>query len=115
MCGKLLRTQPVFRQHVHELQQLILSIEPTLGIFKFLFFVMVILDVVREMSGDPNSTNPYTKTSVSQPVLFVVEVALVKLLRSWGIEPSAVVGHSIGLKGTRYYFVKHIFKNGFYL
>ncbi len=33
---------------------------------------------------------------VIQPVLFAIEVALAALWRSWGIEPDAVVGHSMG-------------------
>ena len=33
---------------------------------------------------------------VVQPVLFAVEVGLAALWRSWGIEPDAVVGHSMG-------------------
>ncbi|TLQ46310.1 acyltransferase domain-containing protein [Streptomyces marianii] len=35
-------------------------------------------------------------TSVTQPTLFSVEYALASLLRSWGLEPSAMVGHSVG-------------------
>lgn len=33
---------------------------------------------------------------VVQPVLFAVEVAVAALWRSWGLEPDAVVGHSMG-------------------
>ena len=37
-----------------------------------------------------------TKTSVTQPSLFVIEYALAHLLMSWDIQPVATIGHSIG-------------------
>jgi len=36
------------------------------------------------------------QTSFTQPALFVVEYCIAKLLQSWGIEPEAMIGHSIG-------------------
>jgi acyl transferase domain-containing protein/acyl carrier protein len=36
------------------------------------------------------------QTWLAQPALFVVEYALAKLWGSWGIEPEAMLGHSIG-------------------
>ncbi|HJT50362.1 MAG TPA: type I polyketide synthase, partial [Nitrosospira sp.] len=36
------------------------------------------------------------QTEVTQPALFVVEYALARLWMSWGVQPGAMIGHSIG-------------------
>ena len=36
------------------------------------------------------------QTACTQPALFVIEYALAGLWRSWGVEPRAMIGHSVG-------------------
>ncbi len=36
------------------------------------------------------------QTQVAQPLLFVIEYALARLLMKWGLKPDAMIGHSIG-------------------
>ncbi len=51
-----------------------------------------LLEVLR--AGD--STTPINRTGYAQPAIFAIEYALASLWRSWGIEPAAVLGHSLG-------------------
>ncbi|UCH95825.1 MAG: SDR family NAD(P)-dependent oxidoreductase, partial [Candidatus Aminicenantes bacterium] len=36
------------------------------------------------------------QTEIAQPLIFIIEYALAKLLMKWGIKPAAMIGHSIG-------------------
>jgi acyl transferase domain-containing protein len=45
---------------------------------------------------DPQVGSILDQTGNTQPVMFALEYALAMLWRSWGIEPAAVMGHSVG-------------------
>jgi len=46
--------------------------------------------------GTTASAEEIKDTAVAQPLLFAVEYALAQMLAAWGIEPRAVLGHSLG-------------------
>ncbi|TGJ82413.1 hypothetical protein E0Z10_g6352 [Xylaria hypoxylon] len=45
---------------------------------------------------EPKSTSAIDQVHLSQPICTAVQIALVKLLREWGVTPLACVGHSSG-------------------
>jgi acyl transferase domain-containing protein len=51
--------------------------------------------VVEELCKDETSTR-VNEAIMSQPLCTIIQIALVDLLRSWNITPTAVVGHSSG-------------------
>ncbi len=50
----------------------------------------------------PETQSRLDETEIAQPTLFALQIALVALWRSWGIQPSAVVGHSLGEVAAAY-------------
>ena len=46
--------------------------------------------------GASEAESRMAETAVAQPANFAIQVALTKLWAFWGIEPTAVVGHSVG-------------------
>jgi acyl transferase domain-containing protein/surfactin synthase thioesterase subunit len=42
------------------------------------------------------------ETEIAQPALFALQISLVALWQSWGIQPNAVVGHSLGEVAAAY-------------
>ena len=53
-------------------------------------------DILATPGIDTDATAPIHETRFGQPALVAVEIALAALWRSWGIVPSAVLGHSLG-------------------
>ncbi|MDX3187236.1 SDR family NAD(P)-dependent oxidoreductase [Streptomyces sp. MN03-5084-2B] len=81
MAVGLLASSPVFAARMAECETALAShVDWSLG------------DVLREAEGAPG----FDRVDVVQPVLWAVMVSLAALWRSYGVEPSAVVGHSQG-------------------
>jgi myxalamid-type polyketide synthase MxaC len=53
-------------------------------------------EIVGYAAGSSAPGDTISETRYTQPALFAVEYALALLWRSWGIEPAAIVGHSLG-------------------
>ena len=82
MGRQLYETAPVFRAALEECDALLRS---ELG--------QPLLTVLYPASG---TASPLDETAYTQPALFALEYALAQLWRSWGVEPTVVLGHSVG-------------------
>ncbi|MGB9513234.1 MAG: beta-ketoacyl synthase N-terminal-like domain-containing protein, partial [Candidatus Acidiferrum sp.] len=58
--------------------------------------------LLAELKGCDATQSQLNEIDIVQPVLFAIQVALAALWRSWGIEPQAVVGHSLGEVAAAY-------------
>ena len=81
MARELLENEPVFRDAFMACDQLLL---PMTG-----------WSVHQELQADQQSSR-INETRIAQPAIFSVQVGLAALWKSWGIEPQAIVGHSVG-------------------
>jgi myxalamid-type polyketide synthase MxaE and MxaD len=55
-----------------------------------------------ELTATDAARSRLNEIDIIQPALFAIEIALAALWRSWGIEPQAVVGHSLGEVAAAY-------------
>ncbi len=49
-----------------------------------------------QVSASNTQQSTIDQTAFTQPALFAIEYALAELWKSWGVEPAAVLGHSVG-------------------
>lgn len=100
MGRELYETQPVFRAAIDQCNQLLKShleqpllsiLYPSKGSYKDSKAVRSIEEFSSQIAASPIDNTAYT-----QPALFAVEYALVELWKAWGVEPNAVIGHSVG-------------------
>ncbi len=85
MAEDLYKTEPVFRAALDECAK---GMMPQFG----MDIRTLLYPEVRNEAAELKLTD----TENTQPVLFAIEYALAKLLMSWGIEPSGMIGHSLG-------------------
>lgn len=81
MGKQLYETQPTFRDAIDRCDKVL---RPLIG---------ESLVSILYAGNDPARVN---QTAITQPALFAVEYALAQLWMSWGIQPAAVMGHSVG-------------------
>ncbi|HSP80600.1 MAG TPA: type I polyketide synthase, partial [Myxococcaceae bacterium] len=88
MARALYESQPVFRDVLRDCDR---QLRPLLG-----------CSLLEVLYGGPGQHRSLTDTALAQPALFSLQAALVELLRTCGITPAAVMGHSIGEFGACY-------------
>jgi acyl transferase domain-containing protein/acyl carrier protein len=85
---ELYQTESVFRAAVDRCAELLKPrLEGTQDLRDVLFPVPVDAEVAAQR---------LEQTAITQPALFVIEYALAELWISWGVQPQALIGHSIG-------------------
>jgi myxalamid-type polyketide synthase MxaB len=81
MGRELFDTQPTFRRAIEDCAALL----PDVPLLEVLY-----------PPDDEGEAALIHQTQYTQPALFALEWALAQLWRSWGVEPEAVLGHSVG-------------------
>ncbi|GAB6041227.1 SDR family NAD(P)-dependent oxidoreductase [Endothiovibrio diazotrophicus] len=85
MGRELYRSSPLFRRVLERCNEILL---PELEV--------PLLDLLYPADDADPATSLLDETAYTQPALFALEYALAQLWRSWGIQPAAVMGHSVG-------------------
>jgi len=86
MGADLYRDEPVFRQALDSCAEIL---RPHLG--------FDLREALYPQGGDPEEAAArLTATSLAQPALFAIEYALARQWMAWGLQPQAMIGHSLG-------------------
>jgi acyl transferase domain-containing protein len=80
------RDEPLYRDIIDYCSE---YLEPTLGLDLRQF-------IIDSQSHSKNIDELINETWITQPLLFITEYALAKLWMSWGVQPDAMIGHSLG-------------------
>ncbi|MDN5881035.1 MAG: SDR family NAD(P)-dependent oxidoreductase, partial [Nitrosospira sp.] len=88
MARDLYRDEPIFREEVDHCLDLL---KPYLD-----FDLPTLLYPGPSEADKAASSARLAQTEVTQPALFVIEYALARLWISWGVLPTAMIGHSVG-------------------
>ena len=83
MGKQFYETQPIFREALNRCSEILDS-----------RLDQPLLSVIYPDSDDQRSL--INETTNAQPTLFALEYAMAEMLKSWGIVPDAVMGHSVG-------------------
>ncbi|MDQ1354640.1 MAG: polyketide synthase PksJ, partial [Acidobacteriota bacterium] len=89
----LYEQEPVFRQ---EMDRCFEILKPITGYDIKTIIYPSLGDNKNNRTYESYKTNIINQTEITQPVIFIIEYALARLLMSWGIKPNAMIGHSIG-------------------
>ncbi|HLP58696.1 MAG TPA: amino acid adenylation domain-containing protein, partial [Candidatus Deferrimicrobium sp.] len=88
MAKDLYENEPIFRR---EMDQCFEILTPMMG-----YDIKKILYPLDKGEENDKEKKEIDQTEVSQPVIFIIEYALAKMLMAWGINPGAMIGHSLG-------------------
>ncbi|PYH86223.1 fatty acid synthase S-acetyltransferase [Aspergillus uvarum CBS 121591] len=89
MGAKLARDQPLFRE--------------TLAAFDKIYAPLAGFSIVKEISTDnANDPSRLSNTVIAQSGIAAIQIALAETLIGYGVNPSAIVGHSIGEVAAAY-------------
>jgi len=94
MGRELYQTQPIFRQTLERCDEILQAYleKPLLEVL----YQEADAKEERKILFSRGRHFSLDETIYTQPALFALEYALVALWKSWGIEPTAVMGHSLG-------------------